>query len=145
MRHLPLRTMILLGLGLLLGGCASFNAQVEHGRSLAGIERFYVVRNLNDNHAFDHQIVAALQARGLTAEAGPLTMMPENTQAIVSFQDHWAWDFRENLVYLKINIRDTRSEQVFATVTFDARFPVRLTTAEIVGKLVDRLLQPKAK
>ena len=45
--------LIFSGLSLLLAGCASFDAQVEHGRSLAGVERFFVVSNLNDNHAFD--------------------------------------------------------------------------------------------
>ena len=145
MKIFPLRLLVVLGLGLLLGGCASFNAQVERGRSLAGVQRFFVVSNLNDNHAFDQQIAAALRARGLTAEVGPLTMMPDKTQAVVTFQDRWTWDFSDHLVFLKINVRDTRSDQSFAVVTFDARIPLRESPAEIVGKLVDRLLQPAAK
>jgi hypothetical protein len=136
---------IFFGLALLLGGCASFDAHVERGRSLQGVQRFFVVSNLNDNHAFDRQITEALRARGLTAETGPLTMMPDNTQAVVTFQDRWTWDFSDHLVFLKINVRDTRSEQSFASVSFDARVPLREPTSEIIGKLVDRLFQPKAK
>jgi len=131
--------LLLLGLGLLLGGCASFDAQVERGRSLAGVQRFFVVSNPNDNHGLDHQIAGALKIRGYEAETGPLTMMPDKTQAVVTFQDNWAWDFGEHLVFLKLAVRDTRSEQSFATVTFSATIPLRESTSEIVGKLVDRL------
>jgi len=145
MKFFSVRLLALLGLALLLGGCASFDAHLERGRSLAGVERFFVVSNLNDNHAFDQQIAAALRARGLTAEVGPLTMMPDKTQAVVTFQDRWTWDFSDHLVFLKINVRDTRSDQSFATVSFDARIPLRESPAAIVGKLVDRLLSPAAK
>ena len=145
MKILPPHALVVLGLGLILGGCASFDAQVEHGRSLAGVQRFFVVSNLNDNHGFDLQIAGALRSRGFTAEAGPITMMPEKTQAIVTFQDRWTWDFSDHLVFLRLHIRDTRSDQSFASVTFDARIPVRKSTEEIVGELVDRLFQSKAK
>ena len=72
-------------------------------------------------------------------------MMPEKTQAIVTFQDHWTWDFSDHLVYLKINVRDTRSDQSYATVTFDARIPLRESPPEIIGKLMDRLFAAKVK
>ena len=133
------RALILLGLGLLLGGCASFDAQVEHGRSLAKVQRYFVVSNSNDNHALDQLIAGALKARGFEAGAGPLTMMPDNNQAVVTYQDHWSWDFGDHLVFLKFAVRDPLSEQSFATVTFNARVPLRESTPEIVGKLVDRL------
>ena len=145
MKPLSYRTLALLSLGLLLGGCASFNAQVEHGRSLAGVQRFFVVSNLNDNHAFDQQIAAALRARGLAAEVGPLTMMADQTQAVVTYQDRWTWDFSDHLVFLRLNVRDTRSDQFFATATFDARIPLRKPPAEIIALMVDRLFQPGSK
>ncbi len=133
------RALTLIGIGLLLGGCASFDAQVEHGRSLAKVQRFFVESNLNDNHALDQQIAGAFKARGLEAETGPLTMMPDKTQAVVTFQDRWAWDFGDHLVFLRIAVRDTRSEQSFASVTYDARIPLRGSTEAIVARLVGRL------
>lgn len=131
--------VILLGLGLLLGGCASFDAQVERGHSLAKVQRYFVVSNLNDNHALDQQIAEAFKARGFEVETGPLTMMPDNNQAVITYQDRWAWDFGDHLVFLKFAVRDTRSEQSFAAVTFNASIPLRKSTSEIVGLLVDRL------
>jgi hypothetical protein len=137
------RVLAGLGLALLLGGCAAYNTQMDHGRSLAKIQRFFVVSNLNDNHALDHQIVEALKARGREAETGPLTMMPDNTQAIIAFQDRWAWDFGDHLVFLQLAVRDTRSEQSFATVTFSAKIPLREEASVTVSRLVDRLLDKK--
>ena len=139
MKFRTTRALLLLCLGLLLGGCASFDAQVEHGRSLAKVQRFFVVSNNNDNHALDQQIAGAIKARGFAADTGPLTMMPENTQAVVMFQDHWSWDFGDHLAFLKIAVRDPQSEQSFASVTFNARVPGRESTPEIVSQLVDRI------
>lgn len=144
MRVFALGRLMLIGLSLLLAGCATFDAQLERGRSLAGVRRYFVVSNPNDNHAFDQQIVATLRARGLTAEAGPLTMMPDDTQAVLTFQDRWTWDFSDHLVFLKINVRDPNSNQPYAIVTFDAQIPLSLTPSEIINKLADRLFAAQA-
>ena len=134
-----LRTLLLLGAGLLLGGCASYDAEAPRGTGLAGVSRYFVVSNLNDNHALDHRIAAALQVRGFVAETGPLTMMPGDTQAIVTFQDRWDWDFGEHLYYLKIMVRKPESNDTLAAATFSARIPLKESTLETVRRLVARL------
>jgi hypothetical protein len=134
-------TLVLLGLGLLLGGCASFDASIERGRSLQGVQRFFVLSNLNDNRAIDQQIATALRARGRTAEVGPQTMLPDDAQAVVSFQDHWSWDFGEHLNYLRLTASDPRASQPYAAVTFSAKVPLREKTAVTVSRLVDALLE----
>jgi hypothetical protein len=141
MKPVLLRTLVLLGTGLLLGGCASYDSSVDPGRSLAKVQRFFVVSNLNDNHGLDHQLAESLKARGREAETGPLTMMPDNTQAVVMFQDRWDWDFGDHLIFLQIAVRDVRSEQPYATVVFNAKVPLHEAAAVTVRRLVDRLLQ----
>ena len=143
MKSFIFRAGLILGLSALLGGCASYNLQVERGRSLKDITRFFVVSNLNDNHAIDHQIAEVLKARGREAESGPLTMMPDKTQVIVTFQDRWTWDFGDHLVYLQLNVRDTRSVQAFGSVTFSAKIPLHEDASETVARLVDQLLDKK--
>ena len=83
---------------------------VEKGYDLAQTQRFFIIHNPSDNHGLDHQIAAALQARGLKVEIGPLTMMPEATQAVIVYQDRWAWDFGEHLVYLQIEAREPQNK-----------------------------------
>lgn len=141
MKPLLPRLLCILGLSLLLGGCASYDRQFEHGRSLKEVKRFFVVSNLNDNRALDHQIAGALKARERIAEVGPLTMMPEDTQAVITFQDYWTWDFGEHLVFLKINVRDPQADQPYASVTFSSKVQVRTNTPETVSELVGSLLE----
>jgi hypothetical protein len=143
MKSILFRTWLILGFAVMLGGCASYNIQVDRGRSLKGIQRFFVVSNLNDNHALDRQIAEVLKDRGREADTGPLTMMPDNTQAIITFQDHWSWDFGDHLVYLQISIRDTHSEQPFGSVSFSAKIPLHEDASDTVARLVDQLLDKK--
>ena len=143
MKSFLFRGWLILGLALGLGGCASYSTQVERGHSFKGIQRFFVVSNLNDNHAIDRQIAETIKARGHEAEIGPLTMMPDNTQAIVTFQDRWAWDFGDHLVYLQISVRDTKSEQPFATAAFGAKIPLREEASETIARVVNQLLDKK--
>jgi hypothetical protein len=125
---------------LLLGGCASYDTQVARGPGLAGMQRFFVIANANDSRGLDHRITASLKARGLTAGSGPRTMMPEDTQAIVTYDDHWGWDFGERLVHLQINVRDARTAQPLAAATFSAKIPGRKSPTEIVDELLARML-----
>ncbi len=141
MKSLLTRVLLAATLALLLGGCASFDASVEGGESLKGVQRFFIVSNLNDNRALDHQIAKALRARGLTAEVGPLTMMPDDTQAVVTFQDHWAWDFGEHLVFLRISVRKPSQQQSYASATFNARVPLREPATVTLNRLVGTLLE----
>jgi hypothetical protein len=140
MKSLLTRVLLAAACALLLG-CASFDASVEGGQSLQGVQRFFVVSNLNDNRALDHQIAQALRARGLVAEVGPLTMMPDDTQAVVTFQDHWAWDFGEHLNFLRINVRKPSQQQSYASATFSARVPLREPATVTLNRLVGTLLE----
>jgi hypothetical protein len=141
MKSLLSRALLILATGWFLGGCASYDSSVESGRSFAKVQRFFVLSNLNDNHGLDHQLVESLKAHGRTADAGPLTMMPDDTQVVVLYQDRWTWDFGDHLIYLQVAVRDTRSEQPFATVSFSAKVPTSKTPAAIVDSLVDKLLK----
>jgi hypothetical protein len=142
MKRAILPSFLLLALGL-LAGCASYNA--SHQRSLADIQRYFVRSNSNDNHALDHQIANALRSRGFTVETGPLTMLPDDTQAVISYQDHWTWDFGDHLVYLQLSVRDRRSIQNLATATFSTRLPTRTPTSGIVDGLVGKLLEGRKR
>jgi hypothetical protein len=87
-----------LGLLFLLGACTSYDAQIDPGKNFTGLQKFFVVRNPSDNHGLDRVIASSLVARGFATETGPLTMMADDTQAIVTYQDNWAWDFGDHLV-----------------------------------------------
>lgn len=139
MKH-KLAPALLLVMFSLLAGCATYDTQLPRGRSLSGVQRFFVLSNANDSRGIDHQIVAALKARGCEAESGPFTMMPDNTQAIVSFKDNWAWDFGDRLSYLQLSVREQDTGQPYGTATYSAKVPTGKASQSIVNELIDQLL-----
>ncbi|MDQ5978984.1 MAG: hypothetical protein QG602_1958 [Verrucomicrobiota bacterium] len=134
------RLLPLFLLALLLAGCTSYQTQPGSAPKLEGKQRFFVVANSNDSRGLHHRIVASLRARGLTADSGPRTMLPDDTQAAITYQDYWAWDFGERLVHLQISVHEQGSPQPVAAATYSAKIPGRQTTAEIVDELVGRLV-----
>ena len=86
----------------LLSGCSSVSA-----RKVVALERFqriYVEQRTNDNHRLDELIVAELKRHGRDASSGPLTMMPDDTQAVVTYDARWEWDFKTYLIELNLEM-----------------------------------------
>lgn len=130
-------------LAVLLSGCATSNTQVESFRSFEGRQRFFVLANANDNRAVDRRIANALRARGFTAEHGPRTMMPDDTQVLITYEDRWSWDFGDRLNYLRITARDAKNAQSLASAQYFAKIPGRQSLDRLIGNFLDRMLAGK--
>ena len=142
-----MKCAVLIALALALTfatGCNSVTARIEPGHNAVAYERFFVRSNLNDSHALDEHIAAALAARGHTVESGPLTMQPTDTQVTVTYEDHWAWDFGEHLVYLNIVMSETRSGRQIGYTVYRSRFKMGRNAPEIAARMVDELLVAQA-
>jgi len=133
------RLCLTLFLALLLGGCSS-NTKIDRSKQIGSVQRFFVISNANDSRALDRHIANALRSHGLTAEAGPKTMMPDDAQAVVTYQDNWTWDFGDRLMYLQITVRDARSNQPIANMEYGAKIPKKQPPAQVIADLVNRLL-----
>ena len=101
--------------------------------------------NLDDNHGLDEFIVKALKAHGRGAETGPLTMMPHDAQALVTFRDAWNWDFKYHLVGLTLAVSDIRSEKPVAEANYSGPAAMMTSPTEVIDRLVDQLLKSPAK
>ncbi len=131
----------LLLVALLLTGCTSVGTKVDKGRHLAGVRHFFVLSNLNDNHDIDGSIVRALQARGFQSESGPMTMMPDSAQAVITYDDRWAWDFSSHLVHLQIAARDPQAVQPFAAAFYQKNIALSTELDAVVNQIVGELLK----
>ena len=102
-------------------------------------QRVFVERRLNDNHNLDELFVAELKRLGKEASSGPLTMMPDNTDAVLTYDARWEWDFKTYLIELTLELHTARSHKKLA----DARYyqPSIRTKAppEIIRQLVSDL------
>ena len=130
----------LLSIALLLAGCTSYVSVAEPGRSPSTYQRFFVKSNFDDNHGIDGRIVRALQDRGLQAEKGPLTLLPKDAQAIITYEDHWNWDFKTHLTGLRMFVADARTEKRVATGTFNGPAALLTSTDEAIDRLVSKVL-----
>lgn len=101
---------------LLWSGCASSNT-----RQVIALDRFqriFVVEQLNDNHQLASLLAAELRRLGRDATSGPRTMMPDNTDAVLTYTDRWTWDFRSYLIEFNLEVHTARTDKKLA----DARY-----------------------
>jgi len=103
-------------LALALGGCTTKpTTQQSSGLALAQFHRIYVETRLNDNYAIDAKIAAELRRRGFKASHGHLTMMPEDTEVLITYDARWTWDFRSYLIELHIAANTAQTHKPIAT------------------------------
>jgi hypothetical protein len=125
----------------LVAGCASTQTHVtETGRSLKDVRRYFVLRNLKDNHGIDVRIVRVLQARGFEAESGPITLLPDSAQAVIVYEDRWVWDFSNHMVYLKLGVRDPQAVLPYASASYLKQVAFTTQVDEVIKRVLDDLL-----
>jgi hypothetical protein len=112
-----LRLLLLIAPGL-LAGCSTLTTHVEPKADLGAVRHVFVVENLNDNHDLHGLIVRELQARGLQAESGPLTLRPTDAKVYLNYDDRWNWDFTNYLIGLNLTLREANSDRLLATASY---------------------------
>ena len=128
-----------------VAGCSSYSASVKPDVSLAKYQRIWVKTNMDDNHGIGQFIYNALRARGIEAGIGPMTMMPFNMQAVISYRDEWTWDFKNHMTSLAIALQDNKIDFPIATARYTGATAIFSEPSEIVEKLVGKLLAAKVE
>ncbi len=135
---------LLLLVGLFLAGCSTLNTHFMPGADPVRFKYIYVQQNLNDNHGLDALIVKELQARGIRAESGPMTLMPRDVKYYLTYDDHWEWDFKDALISLGLNVRDATTDRLLAAVMFQRPTAFMRQPDSMVRAVLDGLLNPSA-
>lgn len=136
------RIFLAITVAWLFAGCTHVERTVTQGRDPAALTEIFVAENLADNHRLAKHIAAALRARGLVAESGPLTMQPGSAQAVLHYEDRWTWDFGEHMTYLRLDLHDPGEKRPYASA-YRLRHIANSTDVDAVVKtLVDELLRP---
>ncbi len=134
-------TAALLVLIALFTGCSSVRTHRNPGANLNRHTHFFVQHQLTDDRHIDETIVAALQALGKEASAGPLTMMPDATEVIVVYDAEWAWDFRSYLIQLDIEFHDARRDRSLAMGTYRQPSPLTKPPDQVVRAILTPLFK----
>ncbi|MGA3006607.1 MAG: hypothetical protein ABSE59_01830 [Opitutaceae bacterium] len=127
---------------LLLAACGTLSTHRESGTNLHRLKKIYVEHRLADGRGVDQLIVQELRRFGYDASCGPLTMTPEDSEAILDYNDQWAWDFSLYMIELDLQVRDAHSGKILATASFrrpslGGKSPREMVQA-VVGPLFER-------
>jgi hypothetical protein len=118
----------------LLPGCSSLTTHRD--AAFGEVRRIYVEHHLTDNHHLDDLIVGELQARGYAATSGPLTMLPEGVDAVITYQDRWAWDFKSYLIELNLEMHTTFTGKTLATGHYHQASAFTKDPADVVAEII---------
>lgn len=124
-------------LAALLSGCSSVSARKVV--DLAPFKHIFVVRQLTDDHHLDGLLVEELQHLGHDALSGPLTMMPENADAVLTYDGRWAWDFKNYLIELTLELHTARTDKKLADGRYYQPTPNSKPPATVVRDLLESL------
>lgn len=113
MRNLGLKS-ILAAAALLLAGCAQLTTRQLPNAPVWKYKHVFVEARLVDNFGVAEAIARDLRAMGYDASSGPLTMMPQGTEIIVSFEDMWTWDLSTYMIEFDVQVRSARTDKIVA-------------------------------
>lgn len=102
-------------------------------------QRIFVEQPLNENHHVDEFIAAEVRRLGRTATSGPMTMMPEDTQAVLSYDARWSGDFSTSLTDLSIALRTAHTDKRLAEGRYYQPSPHPKSPEYVIHKLVQQL------
>jgi hypothetical protein len=128
---------------LLLGACTHLNTQVDPSAHITQRSHIFVEHRLADGRGIDQVIVAELQRLGYDASAGPLTMMPDNTDAIIAYEDTWTFDFTTYLLELDVAVRDPHTGKQIALNHYTHPSIFGTDPTRIVAKVIDPIFKKK--
>ena len=133
-----------LGAAALLAGCSSLDTRKVV--DLTPFKHIYVVHRLTDDHHVDEMFVQELQRLGHDASSGPLTMLPDDADAILTYQDRWEWDFKSYLIELDLELHTARTDKKLADGRYYQPSPKTKAPTEVIHDLLAPLFAgPSAK
>lgn len=134
--------LVLAASALILSGCSTaltFHKAVN----LSPYKRIYVESRLSDNHRLDEQLANELKALGYDATFGVATMRPDKVDAIMTYEDRWQWDFKDYLIDMQIDLRETRGNKPLATGHYHQAGITTKSSAEVIRLILQPLFQAK--
>ena len=101
--------------GLTSGCVTKLNSTVSPGTNLKTLKKFYVVRLAADQRGIEKVISDRLNVMGYKATAGEKTAVPDDAEAIVTYQDKWMWDLTMYMIELNVQVRQPKTDIAMAT------------------------------
>jgi hypothetical protein len=124
---------------MLLTGCMS-SVSARKAVPLDRFQRIYVERRLNENNHLDELFVAELRRLGREASSGPLTMLPEKTDAVLTYDARWQWDFKTYVIELNLELHTVHPRKKLADARYHQPTIKTKSPETIIRELLVKLL-----
>lgn len=135
--------LLIVAVGLMSGCVTQLKSDVIPGTDLAGIKQFYVVHLPADERGVDGLIVDRLKAMGYKAIRIEQRDVPNDAEAVVTYQDKWMWDITMYMIQLDIQIRKPVSGIALATGHSLRTSLARKSPSEMVAEVLDDIFKKK--
>jgi hypothetical protein len=108
-----------------------------------GVRHVYVEHRLADGRGVDQLIAKELRRLGYDASAGPLTLTPPGTDAIVAYEDTWTFDFTTYMIQLDIRVRSARGAKPLAASSYSRPSIIGHSSESMVHEALKTLFKPR--
>jgi len=98
-----------------LASCSTQSVSHAPGAELGTFKTFYVQKLAADQRGIEQLFVKQLTAWGYTATSGAADRPATPVDAIVTYQDRWAWDITMYMIRLNVQIRDAQTGAIVAS------------------------------
>ena len=104
-------------------------------------QRFYVEQRLNENHHLDDVFASELRRHGREVSSGPMTMMPENSEVVLTYDARWEWDFKTYLIELNFELHSVHPRKKIADAHYHQPTIRTKSAEEIIRELLGQLIR----
>ncbi len=139
-------TWVSIAMILLLSGCAIVDLRSSKlpDANISGLKSFYVVANDVDPGKTHEKIRDAFIDMGFKATSGPKSEMPENIDAVVSYDDRWFWDMTNYMIELNLIIREPKTGYPMAEGESIRTSLARKNPKAMAKEILDSIFNPKS-
>ncbi|HWA08251.1 MAG TPA: hypothetical protein VG838_02170 [Opitutaceae bacterium] len=135
--------LLLLAFLPLVGCLSSVTARKAPKADLSQLKHIFVEHRLNDNHRMDELIVQELQALGYDAASGPLTMASPETDAVITYEDQWTYDFTSHLIGFSLVVTDNLHHRQLAEGSYYRPSVTHMAPAEMIHLTVLKVFRDR--
>jgi hypothetical protein len=98
----------------ILAGCAQLTTRSLPNANIGHFKHIFVERRLSDSVGVADEMARELRVMGYDASSGALTMLPNEAELIVSYDDMWTWDFNTYMIEFDVQVRSARTDKILA-------------------------------
>jgi len=113
------------------------------GADLSSIDRLYVVHFEPDRRNLHGVIRDELIEMGFQADSGPGSKIPNDIDAVVTYEDRWFWDLSNYMLRLNIEIRNPKTNYPLAIGESIRTSMARKNPDEMAREVLESIFQSK--